>query len=126
MTLRRKTLLALGLTLVGLVGALSLVARSFLLAGFAQLEEQDARQHVEQALGALAAELSNLDTLAQDYANWDALYAFMKTRDQRFLAELPSAAKTSLHVHAVALVDEQGRVAFGRGLDLEHLSLIHI
>ena len=55
MTLRAKTLLIIGLTLVGLLLALSLAASTILLRGFAEVEAREGHRNVERALQAVEA-----------------------------------------------------------------------
>src|ERR1700761_1160970 len=53
-SLRRKTLLIIALTTVGLVGSLFLISRALLNRGFDKLEEEYARQSVSRASTAIA------------------------------------------------------------------------
>ncbi len=77
MTLRSRTLLSIGLSLVCLVAILYGVARVSLLRSFAALEQEDIRQNLERATGVLTDDLSTLDHTASDYAAWDQTAAFV-------------------------------------------------
>lgn len=76
MTLRKKTLLTIGLTHVGLILILYATSHIILLGSFAELEEQYIRQHVERSLSALFDEISALNVTCDDWASWDDAYAF--------------------------------------------------
>ena len=78
MTLRKKTLVIIGATFIGLVVILYLVSRSILIGSFAELEEQDTHQNVERVLTALSGDVSLLDATVGDWASWDDTYAFIK------------------------------------------------
>lgn len=120
MSLRRKTILAVLGALLVVVVAVSWAMRVLLLERFARLEEQDSHQNAERALAALSDEVAYLADQTEDYAYWDRLYAAVERRDQGFFGtELPSAAQSALRIHLVVLMDSEGRVVFGKSLDLE-------
>ena len=68
MTLRKKTLLFIGLTLFGLIVTSYAVSVSILLPPFARLEEEDTRRHVERVLEGISESLSILNSKAEDWA----------------------------------------------------------
>src|SRR5262249_8285867 len=78
MTLRKKTPLIIGVTLITLIAALYATSSSILAGGFAQLEEQNTSQNVDRALKAFSNDLDTLRTTAGDYAFWDDAYAFIE------------------------------------------------
>lgn len=120
MSLRRKTTLAVLGALVVVVGAVSWTTRALLLERFARLEEQDAHQNAERALSALSDEVAYLADQTEDYAYWDRFYAAVGRRDEDFFSsELPDAVQGTLKIHLVVLLDKDGRVMFGKSLDLE-------
>ena len=55
-TLRKKTLLVIGLTLIGFTLILYVFSQIILTRSFAQLEEQSTRRDVERAMDALNSE----------------------------------------------------------------------
>ena len=71
MTLRRKTLLVLGLTLAAIAPAIYGIARFTMLRSFRALEVQQMQQDMERAARALDSELSIVNTIARDDATWD-------------------------------------------------------
>jgi sensor domain CHASE-containing protein len=78
MTLRRKTLLIIGLGLVVVVAAVYATSTLILMGGFANVEEQDTRQNVNRALAALSDDFAELMRSNRDYAAWDDTYAFIE------------------------------------------------
>src|SRR5689334_21570826 len=85
MTLRRKTLLIISVTLVGLIVVLYAVSRVVLLGGFAELEEREARRNVERVLSSVEDDLSSLDRGCQNSATWDHAYAFIQNGNPDFV-----------------------------------------
>ncbi len=87
LTLRTKTLLVIGLTLLGLLALLYLTANQILLAGFARLEGQEVRNNVQRVLDALADDLTGLNTTAADNAAWDDTYVFVADGNAAYVEE---------------------------------------
>ncbi len=120
MTLRRKTLIIVGLTLVGLILVLYITSRIVVLGSFAQLEEKQTRQEVERALSALSDDLSTLNRTAGDYAAYDRAYGFMAGESSDFVkTEFIASSFTGLRVNLVMLYDTSGRKVFGKAFDLK-------
>jgi len=77
-SLRGKTLLVLGTTLIALWGALYFVSRGALLRRFAILEEQEIRQDLDRVSNAISNELDLLNTVTRDDSQWDEAYQFVQ------------------------------------------------
>src|ERR1700687_5308459 len=74
MTVRRKTLLIIAITCLGLVIVLYAASRSFLLGGFVKLEQASARQDMERVQNALDDDLGGLRRFTSDRSASDQLY----------------------------------------------------
>ena len=85
MTLRTKTLIIIGVTLVGLIVLLYFISQTILLSSYAQLEERGVRQNVERVQAALLDELATLNSTAGDWAPWDDTYAFVEDRNEQYI-----------------------------------------
>ena len=85
MTIRKKTLLVVGLTLLGLLVTAFVVSRGILSQGFADLEETETQANVQRALSALSVESSDVDTLVKDWAEWDDTYAFIEDSNDEYI-----------------------------------------
>src|SRR4051794_26543921 len=85
MTLRRKTLLIVGLTLVGLIVLVYIAAQIIVLNGFRQLEDQNTRDNVQRAINALNDDLNQLKSSTRDYSYWDDAYAYMQGTNPDFI-----------------------------------------
>ena len=111
MTLRRRILLALGLTLLGLVSGLTLLSRSLLMADYARLEQQSVTQNAQRTQQTFEQMLSNLHEKSSDWASWDDTYQFMRDHNARYItSNLTATALKSLQLEMVAYVDTQGRL----------------
>ena len=120
-SLRRKTLLIIAITMIGLVGGLYWLSHILLMSGFTRLEEEFARKDAERASSALYNELNTLDRTTSEYAAWDATYAYVHGKSATYVkTEFPAATFRQLKVSFVAIFDVQGRELFAKGFDLAH------
>src|SRR5512136_469434 len=102
MTLRKKTLLIIGLTLIGLIALLHSIASIILLNSFARLEEQDARRNVSRVQSAISDSLETLKAVDGDWAAWDDTYAFIEDGNEAYIqANLIDSAFTNLQLNLV-------------------------
>jgi PAS domain S-box-containing protein len=120
-SLRRKTLLIIGITMLGLVGGLFALSRIVLMRGFARLEEDFARRDIARASSALSNELNTLDQTTSEYATWDLTDEFAKgLRPGYVKTEFPAPTFQELKISFVVIFDSHGRKLFARGFDLTH------
>lgn len=127
MQLRKKTLLIIGAALISLIVVLYATASTILLHDFNNLEAQYVRQDVARALDALDDDLSNLDTSAQDYADWDDTYSFVETRNKNFVkSNFVDSTFIYLRLNLLVLLDSNGKTIFSKGFDLKSQTEIPI
>ena len=126
MTLRKKSLGIVTITLLGLIVVLFFSNRQIVLGSFSDLEEEDIRRNVQRVEEALDTQLDEIDISARDYALDDISperllsllndYAFTETLDgKNGLADLIG----SLNLNTFLLADADGRIIWGRGYDEE-------
>ncbi|MDY7110214.1 MAG: CHASE4 domain-containing protein, partial [Planctomycetota bacterium] len=119
MTLRTKTIIIIGLTLVGLVVVLCLISQPIVLEGFAEVEARQIRSGVRQALNDLRRD-EVLNTLASDYAGWDDTYAFIVSGDEAYIrSNLVDSTFLDTRVNLMVFVNAAGETVFAKAVDLE-------
>lgn len=127
MTLRKKTLLIIGLTFISLFIILCAASRIIMLAGFTKLEQKSVQQNVERVLDALSANLFALQSKAGDWANWDDTYAFIENGNTYFLkTNTQSVTFIELRINLIVFVHSSGRVIFNKAFDLQKEEEQHI
>jgi sensor domain CHASE-containing protein/GAF domain-containing protein len=114
MTLRRKTLLTIGMSLLGFLAIILFTIRAVVLFEYNQLERRDTSMSVQQLLNAINQDMSSLDSITEDDSRRDETYNFAlginpNFPDNTFTAE--SAA--SLRLNLVMICDNSGKVLFG-------------
>jgi PAS domain S-box-containing protein len=118
-SLRGKTLVIVFATLVGLVGGLYMLSRVALLRQFSTLEDEFARQNLQQASSGLSNELSTLRQTAVQYADLQQTYANLQRQDARALAaEFSGPVFEQARLNFVVVLDNENHVLLQRGFDL--------
>lgn len=119
MTIRKKTLLVTGLTVIALAGASWYIAEFFLRRQLAGLYLQCAQRDVERVRNALASEFDGLDADNRDWAGWDATYAFIADKNEAYAREnLVDSSFTTLSLNLLAFVDKDRQLVWGGAFDL--------
>ncbi len=118
MTLRTKTLAAIGPTLIGLLLLLDVTTRRILLRSFGELEDRSVRQDVQRAVNMLENELAGLYSKAGDWSNWDDTYAFVEDGNQAFIdSNLTPTAFIELKLDLLLIIRASGRIVASRAYD---------
>ncbi len=118
MKLRKKTLLIVGAALVALNITIYAISSLILLRDFTHLEQQYVQQDVTHALRAIDHELSSLNTIARDYAEWDDTYEFIKTGNPEYVrSNLIDSTFSYLNLNFMVFVDAEGRIRFQKAYD---------
>lgn len=121
MTLRKKTIIIIGVTLASLILILYAVSRVILLDSFTELEEQSTRRNVERILSALSNDLSILNHLTGDWAGWDDTYAFIEDANDNYIkSNLVDETFTELKLNIMLFINSSGQIIFGKGFDLKN------
>ncbi len=115
MTLRTKTLIIIGLTLVTLIALLYAVTRTLWLDGFERIEQTEMQGSVRQAVFSIEADREALTTLASDYAGWDDTYEFIVDVNEAYrLSNLIDSTFNDTGLNLTAFIATDGRNVFTR------------
>ncbi len=121
MTVRRKTLIIVALTCLGLVIVLYAASRSFLLGGFIKLEQASARENVQRVLNAFAQNLSGFARYTSDHAASDGLYNSIDRPGEfvhSMMGEDATGTPTTQRFNFVILTNVSAQVVVARGRDI--------
>jgi PAS domain S-box-containing protein len=118
MTIRRKALGVIALTVAGLIVVVYLSAEVILLPSFLRIENARIERGVRRALNVLAAERDSLRTVARDWAAWDDTYNFVQTRSPAYVkSNLVDGTFKDLKLDVLMILDTRGRVIYGGAYD---------
>lgn len=121
MSLRRKTILAIGIILAVLLGATYAAQQFILTESFANLEAREMRAHLTRALNALRVETTQLERVASDWARWDDTYQFIEDVNPAYIqSNLTDAAFTNLRLNVMVFIHSSGRIVSGKAYDLQN------
>jgi len=115
MTIRKKIILFSAVALGAFLAIVFLVSRFALMKAFTHLDSDAAQTTVHQMRSALEHKHNNLEAVAHDYAQSDAAYDFLQSKNPDYAKTVltPDALK-ALHVDLVAILDSTNNVAFYR------------
>ena len=117
-SLRTRTLIVTLIMLIGLVGFLQFLTYTIIGHGFQVVEERIVQEHVQQAANALNDSIASLDRTTNDYAMWDATYAFVAEPDLAYVND--NFAPTTFinnNLSYVAVVNTVDEVVYARAID---------
>ena len=120
MTLRKKTLIVIGATIVCLIMIPYFMLRGILRESVEKLEVTTTRQSVRQTLSFVDSTLTDLDTTTFDWASWDSMYSFAVEPNEEFVkANLPddNITFTSLRLDLKIILNNDRKVLYGKVYD---------
>ena len=110
MTIRKRTLLILGVTLVGLMIGIYITSSTLLLDSFGRIEEREMAQNTQRVLDALRDRLDTLNQTTTDYANWDDTYNFIQDGNAAYIeSNLGTGTFTTNDLNLMLFVDNTGQ-----------------
>ncbi|MCU0535979.1 MAG: PAS domain-containing protein [Hydrococcus sp. Prado102] len=78
------------------------------------------RINVEQVKNALTQELSQIDIIAGDWAEWDDTYQFVRDGNEEYIASnLVDDSFRDLNLNVIAIANSSGKIIFGSAFDLQ-------
>ncbi len=108
----RKWLIALASAGLFLL-AVSLVVQHVLLASYEQLEHDAIDRSSEQVVRALQAEQRQIALVANDYASWDEMYAFVQDANKNFAeANFSTPGLRDMNVDAAFVFNSSGKEVY--------------
>src|SRR6185436_19609582 len=113
MSLRRKNLIAIVSTLIGLLLVLFGVSQFIILRQFDEQQQDAVRLNMDRAMIALDGELDNLSSITSDWAYWDDTYQFVQNHNQTYLdSKLTDDTLENLDLDFMLFADHQGQTIY--------------
>jgi len=127
MSLRKKTLLIIGITLFCLIALLYTISSAVVLNGFSQVEKQNTIKNVERVNDAISDELSVLSGVVGDWAAWNETYYFVNGDNPNFVEEqIADRTFIEIKINLVLFINSTGGVAYGSAFDLKNETAVPI
>jgi PAS domain S-box-containing protein len=118
MTLRKKTLLVIATTLIGLNAALYAISSSILINSALKEEQIEVLHHLQETENILINDQRLFQERWIDWSQWNDTYAFIKNQNPDYISSnLVDQQLTSLKINAIAYVDIDGKTVYATGFD---------
>jgi PAS domain S-box-containing protein len=122
MTLRKRTLIVIGITLLGLNAALYGISSKLLLGSYLRAEEQDTRQSMTGVLNVISQQIEQFSNNFADWSTWDDAYAFIQDRNPKFIqSNLVNTQLGTTGVNLVLFLDATGQIIYETGFNRQTL-----
>ncbi|MBC7947882.1 MAG: HAMP domain-containing protein, partial [Chitinophagaceae bacterium] len=119
MSLRKKTLVIIGTTLVSLIIALYLFSQLIFLNSFNQVEENTVRRNTTRALNALNDEISAIHGTDREWAHWTDSYNFIEDLNDNYReGNTHDGIFYTYSLNVMLYINTKGEIVFGRAFDL--------
>lgn len=127
MSLRQKTLIAVGSCLLILVGAMYGFSKTIITKGFLTLEDRNAHRNIERVRDTMAAEVENLDVKMVDWAQWDDAHQFAVDKNADFIkSNLNDNILDTMKMNVLAFYNTKNELLWGKELDPKTSGAIEI
>ena len=119
MSIRKKTLIIVGLAFCILLVSLSFVSKIVVLKGFADLEQNDALINLQRGISEVSDVLAGLNSAVGDWAPWDDTYKYVQDRNQDYIdSNLSDSTLVNLGINFVLFINNSGQVVYPHFVDL--------
>jgi signal transduction histidine kinase len=119
MSLRRKSLVIVGVTLASLIIALQVVSQAILLKSYTNLETETTEQNLQRGLNALNYVISVMHSTNRDWAHWNDSYDFVQDKNQDYIDNnIYDGAFPTYGLNFMLYFNPSGQLVFGKGYDL--------
>ncbi|MCZ7401855.1 MAG: ATP-binding protein [Candidatus Methanoperedens sp.] len=121
MSLRKKTLLIIGISLFFLIALLYFISSAVVLNSFSKVEKQDTIKNVNRVNDALSDEIYVLSGVVGDWAAWNETYTFVNGENPKFVEEqIADTTFIEIRVNLMLFINSTGGIAYGSGFDLKN------
>ncbi len=121
LTIRKKTLFAIGGITVGLIGLFYAISYSVILQNFDRLEQGFVADNIRRVKATMADQTKALDTLTHDWASWDDSYYFVEDTNQAFIDSniVEDTFTASAEIDLLLFFDTDSKLVYGIVYDRE-------
>jgi len=119
-SIRRKTLLAIGLSLALSTLLLHQLVSSLQLKSYRAIEQQSAEKDLSRVAAVLQNALDKYEILSSDWGSWDATYGFVEDRNQAYIdGNLTVESLVNMEMNYLFVVGNDGEIIHDLGIHLK-------
>ena len=120
MTLRRKTLLIIGTTIISLIAIIFITSRTILMSSFEQLEQDNIRLNTERVISAFLDDVTEVSSIVSDWAYWDDTLDFVNGNYPEYVDDnLAATTLVNLRLNFMLFTNSSGEIVHGIAVDLQ-------
>ena len=121
MTLRNKSLIIIGLTLLCLILFFYSVSSTIMTGNLNQIEQNQAIKNVDSAEMSISDDISSLNGIVGDWAAWDETYEFIDDSNPKYIeTNLPDTTFVEIRLNLVLFINSSGNTVFGKAYDIQN------
>ena len=121
MTIRAKSLIIIGVSLLCMAGLVYITSRFTFMRGLERIEERNTSESVEQALSAFHYLISDLETDTAKWSAWDDTYAFIEDGNDEYIqSNLVDETFITSKLNLMLFVNSSGQIVFSKAFDLKN------
>jgi PAS domain S-box-containing protein len=103
------------------------ISQNIILISAVKTDQKHMQEDVERFQEALSLELSNLDSIVNDWASWDDTYAFIEDNNTDYVSSnLVDGTFTNLKLNLMLFVNSSDQFVFGKAFDLLDETEVHL
>lgn len=126
MTLYKRTLLVVALTLITLVIIVYVSSQIILLRGYQTLEQQATVDNVQRIRNSLVEQTEDLTSLAADWARWDDTYQFVDDLNQAYIDSNLVDQPFGTGLYALFYVNKDAEIVYEKAVDSTSLTRVAV
>ncbi|MDW7731685.1 MAG: histidine kinase dimerization/phosphoacceptor domain -containing protein [Methanolobus sp.] len=124
-SLREKTLLIIGVTLIGLIIVLFMSSQVIIVNSFIHLEQEELKKDVQSARNSLYSEMQNLEKKTVDWAVWEESYDFVQIGNQGYIDNyLMDETFINQKINFVLFYNSSNELVYSKGIDISENTMI--
>jgi two-component system, NtrC family, sensor kinase len=125
MSIRKKTLIIVGLTLIVLMAVMVIAAKVVVTEGFVALETEEAQMNAKRAVNKIDDVLETLKSVVGDWAPWDETYQFAEDLNKNYIeTNLNNDTLGNLNIKFMIFLSNDGQLLYEKALDSAHATEI--
>jgi signal transduction histidine kinase len=118
MLLTKKTILIILGIMVPFIVIVYFLMDNIFFNGFANLEKSETEKSLVRGENAIEARLSSLDSLTEDWANWDDTYFYAQNEDPAYIDNnMMDQTFSSIRLNLMMIFNQQDRLLFSKAYD---------
>lgn len=121
MSLYKKTLIIISITLIVLITIIFISSHIILSKSFKELENQFVQKNTDRVISVINDEMMNLNRTIHDWAAWDDSYEFIQGKYKKYIhVNLTDSTFINLNLNVIMFLDKNWDIYYSKAFDLKN------